>query len=106
MTWLAVAGGVAILLAAGVWKLRSKFSDWETEQDDWDTSIDLGSADDLAFDEAEHVKALSPKLVFVPDGFTCLGCRENPALPFEVWCGVCRPSAWSATAEPIERGQR
>lgn len=71
-----------------------------------DTIIDLGTADDLAFDEAEHVKALAPKLVFVPDGFTCLGCHETDALPDSVWCAVCSERVASFPSEPIERGQR
>lgn len=73
----------------------------------FDTIVDLGTADDLAFDEAEHVKALAPSVEFVPDGFTCLGCRENPALPFKVWCAVCLPlSDRHFRSSPIERGNR
>jgi hypothetical protein len=75
----------------------------------FDTIVDLGTAEDLAFDEAEHVKALAPKVEFVPDGFTCLDCGENPALPFTIWCIVCNRAAWAsftAPQQPIEWGQR
>lgn len=68
--------------------------------------VDLGSADDLAFDEAEHIKALAPKLTVVPDGFTCLGCHETDALPDSIWCAVCSERVRNFPSEPIERGQR
>lgn len=46
----------------------------------------------------------APTLTFVPDGFTCLRCGENPALPERVWCVVCAPVVDQYPAEPIERG--
>lgn len=53
----------------------------------------------------EHAHlTLVPALEFIPDGFTCLGCEENPALPEKVWCAVCTPIVDSFPAEPIERG--
>lgn len=57
-------------------------------------------------DEAAHVVTLAPtpKVTFVPDGFTCLRCYENPALPERVWCAVCAPVVAQYPAEPIERG--
>jgi hypothetical protein len=62
--------------------------------------------DILAEDEREHVidlgraEDLSPALVFVPDGFTCLECKEAPALPHTVWCAVCNRAAWAAIVAP------
>lgn len=47
----------------------------------------------------------APTLTFVPDGFTCLDCGENTALPYRVWCAVCMPlSHRHFASEPIERG--
>ena len=43
-------------------------------------------------------------MVLLPDGFTCLRCFENPALPEKVWCEVCAPIVQLLPAEPIERG--
>lgn len=53
----------------------------------------------------EHAHlTLVPDVEFIPDGFTCLGCHENPALPFKVWCAVCTPlSDRHFRSEPIER---
>ena len=109
--WIAagVSGAVAGLFVLGGRWLTNRLRDSETEWDNWDTSVDLGTADDLAFNEAEHVKALAPKLVFVPDGFTCLECHENPALPLTVWCAVCNRAAWAANvapSSPIDGGKR
>lgn len=109
--WIAagVSGAFAGLFILGGRWLTNRLRDSETEWDNWDTSVDLGSAEDLAFDEAEHVKALAPKLVFVPDGFTCLECKESPALPHTVFCATCNAAAWAAIlapSSPIERGQR
>lgn len=62
--------------------------------------------DILAEDEREHVidlgraEDLSPVLIFVPDGFTCLECKESDALPGCVWCATCNEAAWAATVAP------
>lgn len=51
----------------------------------------------------EHAHlTLVPDVEFIPDGFTCLRCYENPALPEKVWCAVCTPIVDSFPAEPIE----
>jgi len=60
---------------------------------------------DLTSDERWHEQALADLPVeFIPDGFTCLRCEENPALPEKVWCAVCAPIVDRYPAEPIERG--
>lgn len=68
-------------------------------------SMGLGNTwADRALDAAA---ASRPQVTFVPDGFTCLSCRENPALPYRIWCAVCMPlSERHFRSEPIERGQR
>lgn len=62
--------------------------------------------DTLTADETDHEVQLPgrPKVVILPDGFTCLRCLENPALPEGVWCTVCAPVVDQHPAEPIERG--
>ena len=57
-------------------------------------------------DERDHEVRLAavPPVVLLPDGFTCLRCFENPALPEKVWCEVCAPIVQLLPAEPIERG--
>jgi hypothetical protein len=64
--------------------------------------------DTLVESEAgEHATpTLTPHLEFIPDGFTCLYCEENPALPERVWCAVCAPTVDQYPAEPIERSAK
>jgi hypothetical protein len=89
----AVLFTVVLLALLGVWALVRRF---QVAQDMFDTQT---------ADEAEHVKRLNPPaLTVVPDGFTCLRCLENPALPDGIWCAVCAPIVDSFPAEPIERG--
>jgi hypothetical protein len=46
-----------------------------------------------------------PAVVLLPDGFTCLECGENPALPSSVFCTVCSPVPYHLLpAEPIDGG--
>jgi hypothetical protein len=70
----------------------------------WKRNDELRSI--FAIDEAAHEVTLAPahSLTVVPDGFTCLRCDENPALPETVWCAVCAPIVDQYPAEPIERG--
>lgn len=97
----------AILIPLAICRFKQAQATFDTIVSDFDPAVDLGTADDLAFDEAEHVKALAPTVEFVPDGFTCLRCYENPALPApSVWCAVCAPIVGQYPSEPIERGQR
>lgn len=93
----------AWLIPVGIRRAVRRF---KQAQATFDTIIDLGTADDLAFDEAEHVKALAPKLTSVPDGLTCLGCHETDALLDSIWCAVCSERVRNFPSEPIERGQR
>ncbi|MFC5268412.1 hypothetical protein ACFPJ1_40435 [Kribbella qitaiheensis] len=61
--------------------------------------------DTLTADETDHEARLAPaeSLEIVPDGFTCLRCLENPALPSpSIWCAVCTPVVDSFPSEPIE----
>lgn len=52
----------------------------------------------------EHAHlTLVPDVEFIPDGFTCLGCYENDALPNSVWCAVCGERVRDFPSEPIER---
>lgn len=70
----------------------------------WKRNDELRSL--FAIDEATHEVTVAPphRLTVVPDGFTCLRCDENPALPERVWCAVCAPIVAQYPAEPIERG--
>lgn len=95
----------AVVLAAAVVAVVA-FKTW------WSRKLGL---EFLTSDERYHEQALAtqpaaflPQVTLVPDGFTCLGCRENPALPYRVWCAVCTPvSVFTPLAhESIERGQR
>jgi len=45
-----------------------------------------------------------PAVVLLPDGFTCLRCMENPALPDRIWCTVCAPIIDALPAEPCDHG--
>jgi hypothetical protein len=45
-----------------------------------------------------------PAVVLLPDGFTCLRCMENPALPDRIWCAVCAPIIDALPAEPCDHG--
>lgn len=106
---IAVALSAAVLIPLAVCRFKKAQAMFDTIVSDFDPAVDLGTADDLAFDEAEHVRELAPKVEFVPDGFTCLGCGENPALPFTIWCIVCNRAAWAsftAPQQPIDWGQR
>jgi len=81
----------AVLLAAlGVWALVRR-------------SQQVRGLYDLTVDEAAHEQALASQVVLLPDGFTCLRCYENPALPDRVWCAVCAPIVDALPAEPIDR---
>lgn len=72
-----------------------------------DQARPAGTWADRALDAAAATRS-TPQVTFIPDGFTCLSCRENPALPYRVWCAVCTPVSVFAplSSEPIERGQR
>lgn len=101
-----IAGILAAAVLAAAVVAVVAFKTW------WARKLEL---EFLTLDERYHEQALAsqpaaipPHVTFVPDGFTCLGCGENPALPYRVWCAVCTPvSAFAQIpAEPIERGQR
>lgn len=99
-----IAGIVAAIALGGAVVALVVFRTW------WSRKVEL---EFLTSDERFHEQALAkpaptPAVTFVPDGFTCLGCRENPALPYRVWCAVCTPvSVFTPMPwEPIERGQR
>lgn len=93
-TFYLIVGVACVALVAGV-VLVQKVKDRDRE---------LRSL--FAADEIAHEVTLAPRptLAVVPDGFTCLSCGENPALPTRVWCAVCAPRVDSYPAEPIERG--
>ena len=75
--------------------------------------LNLGEAramfDTLTADATDHeaqlASAESLELLHA-DGFTCLRCYENPALPDKIWCAVCLPVVDSYPSEPIERGAK
>lgn len=101
MSGLIVAAIVAVVAAVAV---RATVRRFKAAQGTFDQLVDSTEADRIVIaDEQEHVTALSA-LTFVPDGFTCLRCEENPALPERVWCAVCAPIVAQYPAEPIERG--
>lgn len=82
---------VGVLILAGVWALVRRYK-----------------RANLMFDTITQVavtpEAELPPVVLLPDGFTCLRCYENPALPDRIWCTVCAPIVDGLPAEPIERG--
>ena len=90
----AVLFTVVLLLMLGVWALVRRSGE---ARDMFDT---------LTADETAHEVQLAdrPTVVVLPDGFTCLRCEENPAMPDKLWCTVCAPIVDALPAEPIERG--
>lgn len=88
----AVLFTVVLLALLGVWALVRRSSDARSM---FDTIAD-GYTPPPAADT-------SPPVVFLPDGFTCLRCEENPALPTGLWCAVCDLIVDAFPAEPIDR---
>jgi hypothetical protein len=67
--------------------------------------FDVLTSDERSHEQAMAPTPIEPNVTLVPDGFTCLRCGENPALPApSIWCAVCAPIVDSFPAEPIERG--
>jgi hypothetical protein len=91
----AVLFTVVLLALLGVWALVRRSA---TARNVFDTVI----AEDYTPPSASDTPPPAP--VVLPDGFTCLSCEENPALPDRVWCAVCAPVSDALPAEPIGRG--
>ena len=81
-----------LLLLLGVLALVRRY---QRAQDVFDT-VTSAAAPEWAVD--------LPTLVVLPDGFTCLRCEENPAVPDRIWCAVCAPVIDALPAEPIDHG--
>lgn len=83
---------VVLLVLIGVWALARRMQE---ARDMFDT--------DIADTPPSVSDTPPPAVVILPDGFTCLRCEENPALPTGLWCAVCDLIVDAFPAEPIDR---